>query len=171
MKSEEWFDLIDLQRNTIGQAPRSVCHQNPGLIHRAVHVLVFDHQHHLFLQKRSEHKDVQPNKWDTSVGGHLNPGEKPIDGATREMREELGISNQVLTPAYEYVWRSEIETEWITAFAITYEGPFKLDQGEIAEGRFWSPDEIRSKLTDGIFTPQFVNEFSKMTEWLNKQFI
>jgi len=167
MKSEEWFDLLDLQGTVIGRAPRSICHGNPGLIHRAVHVLIFDHHGRLFLQKRSAHKDVQPNKWDTSVGGHLNPGEIPVQGAAREMREELGIEDRPLVPAYEYVWQSEIETELISTFAVSYDGPFNLDPVEIAEGRFWSFREIQELLGTGAFTPQFEKEFPRMVEWYN----
>jgi len=163
--TEEWFDIVDIQGVVIGKAPRKICHQNPGLIHQAVHVLVFDRSGRLFLQKRSAAKDVQPNRWDTSVGGHLNPGEKPEDGARRETYEELGIPNAELIPAYQYVWRSEIETECINAFGLLSEGTFILDPYEISEGRFWSFDEINGKLADGIFTPQFTSEFPRMMNW------
>jgi len=164
---EEWFDLIDLRENIIGKAPRSICHQNPGLIHQAVHVLVFDDRHRIFLQKRSARKDIQPSKWDTSVGGHLNPGEAPEIGAEREMREELGLTGIPLTAAYKYVWRSDVETELIHAFAVRYAGPFKLDPVEIDEGRFWTLDEIRDNMDKDFFTPQFKQEFPRMVAWLS----
>lgn len=163
--NQEWLDLVDENNEVIGKALRSVCHGNPGLMHRAVHVLVFNTAGDLFLQKRSESKDVQPGRWDTSVGGHPNPGEAVTEAARREMKEELGIDVDPLIAAYDYIWRSDIETEWIHAFAVTYEGPFKLCPDEIAEGRFWSFDEIRANLHSGIFTPQFEKEFSRMADW------
>jgi isopentenyldiphosphate isomerase len=163
---DEWFDIINKEGSIIGKAPRTICHQNPGLMHQAVHVLVFDQCGRLFLQKRSNRKDLQPNRWDTSVGGHLNPGEKPADGARREAREELGITNAMLIPAYQYVWRSEVETERITAFGLFDKGPFNLDPDEISEGRFWSFAEIARELNSGVFTPQFTHEFPRMAEWL-----
>lgn len=171
MSTEEWFDLVDLQGNVTGRAGRSVCHQNRGLLHRAVHVLVFDRLGRIFLQKRSANKDIQPDKWDTSVGGHVMLGETPVQGAAREMQEELGITGQQLMPAYEYIWRSEIETELISAFAIIHEGPFKLDPLEISDGRFWSFEEIHRIINTEMFTPQFVNEFPKMVEWRNIRMI
>jgi len=73
------------------------CHGNPALVHRAVHVLVVNAAGELLLQKRSARKDIQPGKWDTSVGGHLEPGESYFAAALREMREELGLSGLPLT--------------------------------------------------------------------------
>ena len=64
---------------------RSECHRNPGLIHRAVHVFVLDGAGRIYLQKRAGSKDIQPGRWDTSVGGHLVPGESYEQGAAREM--------------------------------------------------------------------------------------
>ncbi|HMP88624.1 MAG TPA: NUDIX domain-containing protein [Kiritimatiellia bacterium] len=162
---EEWFDLINVQGEVIGFAPRSVCHKHPGLIHHAVHVLVFSQDGRLFLQKRSAAKDVQPNRWDTSVGGHPNAGESAEKAAVREMREELGVTPKLLKFAYSYFWQSQIETEKITTFATVHEGPFSLDPREISEGRFWTIAEISSQLDYEIFTPQFTQEFSRMLEW------
>jgi len=53
--------------------------------------MVFNKQGDLLLQKRSMSKDIGPGKWDTSVGGHVNPGEDVYSAAVREMDEELGI--------------------------------------------------------------------------------
>ena len=83
--SNEIFDIFDENDQLIGQAARSECHGNPALIHRVAHVLVFNSQGALILQKRSPHKDIQPGKWDTSVGGHLLPGESYEAGAYRGM--------------------------------------------------------------------------------------
>lgn len=162
---EEWFDLVDPDGTVIGHAPRSLCHTHPGLLHQAVHVLVFNRGGELFLQKRSPRKDVQPGKWDTSVGGHVGPGEARESAARRELQEELGIAGVELTPAYSYRWTSEIESEIITAFAIEYDGPVRIDPNEISEGRYWPLAEIAARLDDGGFTPQFVQEFPRMLAW------
>ena len=70
-KKTEFFDIVDDEDRVIGQAPRSQCHGDPRLVHRVAHVLVFNSRGELLLQKRSVTKDIQPGKWDTSVGGHL----------------------------------------------------------------------------------------------------
>ena len=73
--SEEYFDVVDLADRVIGRATRNEVHQK-GLYHRAVHVLVFNSQGQLFLQKRSASKDTFPGKWDSSASGHLCAGEE-----------------------------------------------------------------------------------------------
>ena len=81
----ELFEIVDDNDLVIGTAPRRECHGNPALVHRAAHVLVFNRAGQLLLQKRSASKDIQPGKWDTSVGGHLDPGENYLTAAVREM--------------------------------------------------------------------------------------
>ncbi len=163
--AEELFDVVDELGRVIGQAPRSRCHGDPTLIHQAVHVLVFDRQGRLFLQKRSAAKDIQPGKWDTSVGGHMKPGEKPLEAAQRELAEELGRKLLRLDFAYQYIWHSPVETELIRSYVVLDEGPFTLQAEEIDEGRFWHFDEIKASLGDDTFTPQFQHEFPRMEEW------
>ena len=95
---EEIFDLVDDDDRVIGRATRNEVHGNPKLLHRVVHVLVFDSLGRLYLQKRADDKDVQPGKWDTSVGGHVDAGEDRETAALRELSEELGIpGNGALT--------------------------------------------------------------------------
>ncbi|MCZ7592672.1 MAG: NUDIX domain-containing protein [Kiritimatiellae bacterium] len=166
---DELFDLVDREGNVIGQAPRSQCHANPALIHQAVHVAVFNHASELFLQKRVPTKEIQPDKWDISVGGHVQAGEAPLAGAIRELREELGVANAILTKAYEYIWESSIETELIRTFVIVNEGPFILQADEIADGRFWALDEIVATLPSGFASPQFQHEFPQLREWWKRE--
>ena len=164
--SEEWFDLVDEQGNRIGRALRQECHGNPELLRQAVHVLVQDAAGRLFLQKRAMNKDIQPGKWDTSVGGHLQEGESPEDGVRRELQEELGLAEvPPLTFAYQYLWRTEVESELVRTFVTTHEGPFNLQEEEIDDGRFWSPDEIEEQLGKAVFTPNFEIEYKKFQSW------
>lgn len=165
---EEQFELVDAEGTVVGLAPRRLCHGNPALRHRAVHVLVFDGTGRLFLQKRSARKDTAPGLWDTSVGGHMQPGEQPEEAAQREFKEELGVTPGPLTPAYRYEWSTTYETELIIAFACRHQGPFQLQVAEIDDGRFWSDTEINARLGRGLFTPQFEQEYPRMRAWWNQ---
>ncbi len=72
----ERFDLYDAREyRVIGRAARGECHGNPALVHAVARVHVVDRAGRLLLQKRSAAKDIQPGRWDTAVGGHLQPGE------------------------------------------------------------------------------------------------
>lgn len=156
----EYLEIVDANDQVIGKALRSECHGNPQLIHRVAHVLVFDQQGRVLLQKRAMSKDVQPGKWDTSVGGHLDRGETYAEAAVREMFEELGVVGLPLTFLHYYQMRNDFESENVATFTTCHDGPFLFSAVEIDEVRFWTPHEIDAALPDGILTPNFAEEWA-----------
>ena len=166
--SDEYFDVIDESGKIIGKAKRSECHSDRSLAHRTVHVLVFNSRGELFLQKRSLHKDIQPGKWDTSIGGHLDLGETFDQAVRREMKEELGIDAPV-EHIYDYWMCSEVETEYVRTYICTYDGAIEFNPDEIDDGRFWSRADIEEEMGTGTFTPNFEQEYQKYLQWLNSQ--
>ena len=72
--NQEMFPLVDEQGNITGAATRGECHNGSKLLHPVIHLHVFNSKGELYLQKRPEWKDIQPGKWDTSVGGHVDLG-------------------------------------------------------------------------------------------------
>lgn len=161
----ELFEIVDENDLIIGTARRSECHGNPALIHRAVHVLVVNGDGALLLQKRSDLKDIQPGKWDTSVGGHLESGESYRDAAVREMHEELGLTGLPLTFLYTSKIRNAIESENIATFLTRHDGAVSWSVHEITEVRFWTPTEIDTALGCGVFTPNFEEEWAMFGEF------
>jgi isopentenyldiphosphate isomerase len=161
-KNEEYFDIVDDSGKIIGKASRSECHGNPALIHRTVHAVVYHPDGRILLQKRSKNKDIQPEKWDTAVGGHLDCGEDFQTAAVREIKEELGIS--VNFSELEYLAdaeiRNDIESENIKIYKLISSGPFKFQKEEISEIRFWKIDELRTAVseTPELFTPNLLTE-------------
>jgi len=159
--SDELFEIVDESGQVLGVRPRRECHGNPALIHQAVHLLVFNRRGELFLQKRAKNKDVQPGKWDSSVGGHMQPGETPLQAVLRETEEELGLRDTPVHFVYQYLWRNARESELIRTYVAISGGPFVLQASEIDEGRFWSPTEITAHLGQDCFTPNFEFELQK----------
>ena len=162
---EEIFWVVDEEDKVIGTATRRECHGNPRLIHQVAHVLVFTPSGELWLQKRSLTKDIQPGKWDTSVGGHLNSGEDYQAAAYRELAEELGICGVELTYLYKYPMRNSIESENVATYMCVFDGKINFDPAEISEVKAYSLEEIRSRLGSGFFTPNFEEEFARYLEW------
>jgi len=115
--ADEIFDVVNAQDEVIGQAPRREVHAR-GLWHRAVHVLVFNAQGGVFLQKRSMLKDIAKGKWDSSASGHLDTGEDYDACAVRELREEIGL--QAVPPPVRTLHPEEIETGgWFAPAKVT----------------------------------------------------
>lgn len=87
----EWFPLLDEHDRVVGRARREACHGNPSLRHPVVHGRITDGRGAWLLQKRAMAKDIQPGRWDMSVGGHVRHGESVAAAIIREIAEEVGV--------------------------------------------------------------------------------
>jgi isopentenyldiphosphate isomerase len=169
--SDELLQIVDRQGNPVGSAPRSECHGNPELIQAVVHLHLFDKSGRLYLQKRAADKDRFPYRWDSSVGGHVVPGESPGQAIRREAGEELGIdldgasgidSLERLEP---YIYTDEIETEYVVPYRCVYSGSPRPNPEEVEEGAFFEIEQIRRRLREipEKFTPHFRLAFAAIS--------
>ena len=161
---DELFDVVDEKGRIIGTATRSQVHGHPQLIHPVVHLHIINDKGQLYLQKRADSKDLFPGYWDTAVGGHVRHGESVADALIRESLEELGIKPTGAKALFQYLMRNSYESELVHVFKMRYNGPFKINREEVKMGRFFSVFEIKKLLGQGIFTPNFEQEFRILTE-------
>jgi 16S rRNA (adenine1518-N6/adenine1519-N6)-dimethyltransferase len=140
----EHFDVVDANDEVIAVKPRTEVHA-ANLLHRAVHILVFNRHGELLLQKRSAWKDREPSKWDSSAAGHLEPGEAYATAALRETEEELGIRPQ-LTRLGKISACSNTGQEFVEVFTATHDGPFILPPSEVEDTLFLPLPVIRAWL-------------------------
>ena len=159
--NEEMFPVVDENGNIVDVATRGKCHDGSKLLHPVVHLHVFNKQGELYLQKRPSWKQIQPDKWDTAVGGHVDLGENIDMALKREAAEEIGLHD--FTPEFikSYVFESDIEKELVYAYKVTYEDEVTPSE-ELECGRFWCMEDIRQQLGKGIFTPNFEREFENL---------
>ncbi|HXC37078.1 MAG TPA: NUDIX domain-containing protein, partial [Candidatus Acidoferrales bacterium] len=138
--------------------PRSEAHAL-GLLHRAVHVLVFNSRGEIFLQKRSMKKDRQPGVWDSSCSGHVDSGEDYDQTAIRELGEEIGLK---LSVAPERLFKidacAETDAEFVWVYRCQSNGPFQLDPDEIDAGDWFAPERVSRWIHEkpGEFASAFV---------------
>lgn len=164
MSNEELFPIVDPDGKVTGSATRHECHSGSMLLHPVVHLHVFSPDGALLLQKRSDDKDIQPGRWDTSVGGHVDYGETVEDALRREAGEELGLFGFEARPLAPYVFQSSVERELVNPFVtvVAEDYPFKFQREEISEIAFWTAEEIADALGKGILTPNFEQEYTRL---------
>lgn len=162
MGNDERFPLVDAQGQVIGSAARGECHSDPALLHPVVHCLIRNRQGRWLLQLRSIQKDIQPGKWDTSVGGHIQHGESVEEALEREVGEEIGLHIRAADCRFlhSYTHSNQRESELVYTYTCVSEGPFTPQASEVDELRFWTVEEIQARLGEGIFTPNFAEEFA-----------
>ena len=164
--TEEIFDVVNERDEVIERRPRREVHAR-GLLHRSVHVLVFNARGDLYLQKRSMTKDCFPGTWDSSASGHLDQGEEYDACAVREVREELGYElDRVPNRLFEIAACAETGQEFVWVYRCDLEGPFKLQWSEVEAGGWFAPEVVTHWVEHRAidFAPGFVLIWKTITK-------
>ena len=151
----EILDIVNLDDQVIGQATRDEVYKK-SLCHRIVHVLIFNDEGKMALQKRSQSVSFLPGGWSTAVGGHVMSGENYVQGALREFEEELGVLAGIEFFSKDIFEVNEKLKKFVTVYKTNYNGPFKLnDDVELID--FFSIDEIKEMIDRGeSFHPELI---------------
>ena len=163
--NSELLPIVNEAGEVIGSATRGECHDGTKLLHPVVHLHLFNSAGHLYLQHRPQWKTIQPGKWDTAVGGHVDYGENVSTALKREVSEELGITDCEPHLLNCYLFESEREKELIYVYSAVYDGVV-TPSDELDGGRFWTLDEIKAAMGKDLLTPNFEMEFLKVMEWM-----
>ena len=126
---EEFLDVWDQNGTPTGRVCKKDEAHQKGLFHPTVHVWFYTLTPTLLFQKRGANKQTFPNLWDVSVAGHVSAGESIIEGALREIKEEIGLtlnatdlhridvrknvnkfSNGITDCEFQHVFLSELKT-------------------------------------------------------------
>lgn len=159
-RGSERLPVVNAEGQVVGSATRAECHSGSKLLHPVVHLHVYNLQGELFLQKRPMWKDIQPGRWDTAVGGHVDWGEEVHDALVREVREEIGLTDVEPEFVARYVYESRCEKELVHVFRVkTDKVPVPSD--ELDGGRFFSHEEIMALKPTECFTPNFISEYER----------
>lgn len=153
--SDELFDVCDPDDNVIGQAARGEVHAR-GLLHRAVHIFVFNSRGEFLVHRRSATKDEFPLRITSSASGHVAAGDGYDETAVRELEEELGLRGR---PEYLASFPAGPETanEHTRLYRIVTDQQPTPDPDEIASLEFASVAEVQRRMArhPDDFTPPF----------------
>ncbi len=158
---EEIIQIVDRDNLEVEALPRRIMREQ-GLIHRACYILVFNEKQELFLQKRTDTKDVYPSCWDVAAGGVVLAGESYEESAARELAEELGVDGVSLTTLFDQYFEKDTNRVWGRIFSCIHNGPFQLQKEEVACGSFMSVAEIFKLSEKENFTPDGIDMLRKI---------
>jgi len=169
--ADEIFDVVDENDEVIGQKTRAEVHREK-LLHRAVHIFVFNRQGELFLQKRSHLKDSHPGRWDSSASGHLDSGEDYAESAARELEEELGVPvKEKLSRVGKLPAGEKTDQEFVEVFACRTQGKIRTHGSEVACGGFFPLSLVDRWVEErpGDFATAFIECFRLFREKVPRQ--
>lgn len=146
---EEVVDIVDEEGEVLGQVKRGEAHSK-GLLHPGANIFLFNSKGNIFLQKRSHLKKVDPLCWDISASEHVMAGEEWEVAAKRGIQEELGIDTDVIEIEGFHFLDQKIDVkgekihiyELMKLYKAVSDTPLELSQDEIAEGRFFTFEEV-----------------------------
>jgi len=150
--TEEIVQIVDQDNQEIAAVSRSLM-RSQRLIHRACYIFVFNAAGELFIQKRTQSKDMYPGYWDVAAGGVVLAGESYEDAAERELAEELGLRNVKLERLFDNYYEDAGNRVWGRIFRCRSEGPFTLQAEEVESGQFLLPAKVEELAAQKPFTP------------------
>jgi isopentenyldiphosphate isomerase len=143
--------VVDDGNRFVRWEERRVIHEQ-RLVHRSVHVLLFDSLGRLLIQRRHRDKQTYPRFWDASCAGHVEESDYPggpdddVDAvyvavAARELFEELGV-RVPLEPLGIFGPIAGVHYEQMAVFRGRSDGPFVLQAEEVEEHRMLARDDV-----------------------------
>ncbi|MCI9234099.1 MAG: NUDIX domain-containing protein [Bacilli bacterium] len=144
----EYFDLLDENGNMTGVIKeRSLVHKD-GDWHKAVHIWIINEKGEILLQRRCATKDSDPNMLDISCAGHLSSGDSSLEGALRELKEELNL----VVSSDELKFIKTLQRSWKNNFGFIdneYDDLYVLKIDKTIENMVFQKEEI----SEIIFVP------------------
>jgi isopentenyldiphosphate isomerase len=165
---EEYIDIVDENGEFTGEVLEKEEAHRLGKWHVTSHVWIFNSKGEVLFQKRSLTKSTFPGLWDISVAGHISTGETPLQGAYREVLEEIGLDVDVNDLEKVFVFKEShyhenidwYNNEFHHVFLYRYDGNLdmlELQEEEVDDVRFLSLENFRSELRDPIKNKNFVS--------------
>ena len=150
LASTEWVDIVNENNEVIAQSSREQMRAE-CLRHRATYIVVHDGMGKILVQRRTETKDFQPGMLDATAGGVVKADDLMLESARREAEEELGIAGVPFADHGQFYYEDKHCRVWGGLFSCVSHGPFALQEEEVSEVCWLTPEEITARCDE--FTP------------------
>ena len=179
------LNVIDENDNIIGKDTRENIHKN-GLLHREIHVWIYNKNGEIIFQRRAKTKDTYPDLLDASVGGHVEIDDDYLTTAVKELEEETRIKAEAKDLIYiTKMRRSNLDEKTgmknntiRRIYAYEFNGDakdLKLEEGMATSLEFWKIDRIfhlndeeRKEFIVSIIDEEYKNVFIRIKDLSGK---
>lgn len=150
----ELWDLYDKNRLKTNRVHKRGTPLAEGDYHIVVHVWIRNNKGEILLTKRHQDK-THPNLWECT-GGSILVGEDSIEGALREVKEEIGISllrsnGKLVKSERRYIYNNFCDV-WIfdQSFEIL---ETELQQDEVSDIKWVTVSELDNIYSSNLIVP------------------
>ena len=161
--AKEIIDELNELGEIIGQIDKDLAHKE-GKLHKSIHLWIMNDNNEVLLQYRCSDKDLYPDTWDISVGGHVGSLEDTKSAAIREAKEELGIdvdtdALEFITTLREDLLYNDIDSrEFVDVYLLRKNfgiDEFNLQKEEVGSTKFVSIPELFRLMDEELLLPHY----------------
>ncbi len=165
----ELWDLYNADRIKVGTDHVRGTDIPDGCYHLVVHVWIKNSKGQYLISKRAADRPTFPNMWEC-VGGSVIKGEISLDGALREVKEEVGIDlngsmGRVIFTKTRGIIDGKKFDDIMDVWLFSYDGEVSLSKAttkEVSEVRWLSRKEIMNLYENHLFVPTLEYFFDKV---------
>jgi len=156
---DELVDVVDQANEVVGSVTRRELRER-NLLHRCTYVFVLNGTGELYVDRRTDTKDVYPGFYDVCAGGVNAAGESYEACAARELEEELGVR---AVPELRFVHRYSGPSGqvWGAAFDVVWDGRIVWQPEEVVWGAFLPLPEVDAMIARASFCPDGLEVFER----------
>lgn len=158
----ELWDLYTEDRTPTGKTHVRGEKVPAGCYHLVVHVWIQNGRGEYLISQRSASRPAWPLMWEC-VGGSVVAGETSLEGAVREVKEEVGLD---LEPSGGELVRSCVRADsLLDVWHFRYDGDVSLENAttdEVAQVKWMTPAQIRGLLESHKLVDTLAYFFTKV---------
>jgi len=154
--------LVNEKDIIIGYKERGTLNQQE--IYRISALWITNSRGEILLAKRHHTKTKHPNKWGPAVAGTVEEGETYEENIIKETEEELGLKEIEINLGPKIKTDNEYHhfTQWYTLKVDKKIDKFKIQENEVEEIKWFSPEELKKQLQNN--PKEFLPEMQKYSE-------